>query len=353
MKRFQARRPVDVARVQEAQLTTTIRVVAEAAGVSPATVSRVLNGRVDVNAALRERVLTAVAELGYRPNGAARSLRTRATLVLGCIISDITNPFFTAMVRGVEDAAQEAGYSVVLANADEDVEKEARYLDVAVAEQMAGVVLSPAAATQPRLSVLAERGIPVVTIDRRIRGAAFDSVTINNRQVAKEATAHLIAEGWRRIGFVAGPNVTTTARDRLAGHQAALRAAGRPIENQLIETADYRVEGGYRATQTLLALPEPPDALLIANNLMTIGALDALFDAGIPVPGDIAVIGFDDVTWALGRRARITSVEQPTYDIGKRAGELLLARIRGDDAPPRSIVLPAGLVVRESSTRGG
>ncbi len=132
-------------------MSTNIRGVASAAGVSPATVSRVLNGNMDVNAELRARVLAAVSELGYRPNGAARSLRTRATLVLGIIISDITNPFFTATVRGVEDAAQEAGYSVILANADEDLEKESRYVEVAVAEQMAGVVLSPASSTQTRL----------------------------------------------------------------------------------------------------------------------------------------------------------------------------------------------------------
>jgi len=153
-------------------MPTTIKSVAAAAGVSPATVSRVLNGNTDVGSDLKARVLAAVSELGYRPNGAARSLRTRATLVLGIIISDITNPFFTALVRGMEDAAQEAGYSVVLANADEDLGKESRYLEVAAAEQMAGVVLSPASSTQTRLDVLTERNIPVVTIDRRIRAGS-------------------------------------------------------------------------------------------------------------------------------------------------------------------------------------
>src|SRR5882757_11420335 len=172
--------------------TTTIRDVAATAAVSAATVSRVLNGRVDVAPELRDRVLAAVAQLNYRPNGAARSLRTRATTVLGVIISDITNPFFTSMVRGVEDAAQEAGYSVVLANTDEDLDKERRYVEVAAAEQMAGVVLSPASSTQTRLDVLVERNIPVVTIDRRIRGSQCDSVTINNREVSRAATAHLI-----------------------------------------------------------------------------------------------------------------------------------------------------------------
>ena len=165
-------------------MPTTIRDVAAAAGVSPATVSRVLNLKEDVNADLRRRVLAAVTDLGYRRNGPARSLRTRAAMVLGIIISDITNPFFTALVRGVEDRAQLAGYSVVLANADEDVAKEARYLEVAAAEQLAGVLLSPASSRLTNIDVLLERGIPVVTIDRRLAAASVDSVTVNNRQAA-------------------------------------------------------------------------------------------------------------------------------------------------------------------------
>jgi LacI family transcriptional regulator len=332
-------------------MTTTIKVVAEAAGVSPATVSRVLNGNVEVNPRLRAQVLAAVSELGYRPNGAARSLRTRATLVLGIIISDITNPFFTAMVRGVEDAAQEAGYSVILANADEDLGKEARYLEVAVAEQMAGLVLSPASSSQTRLDLLTERNIPAVTIDRRIRGGRFDSVTINNREVAEQATAHLIAQGCKRIGLVAGPSVTTTARDRLAGYEAALRKAGRRVDQSLIASADYRIEGGYEAARHLLSMRRAPDALLVSNNLMTVGALDAVAEAGLDMPDDLAFVGFDEVSWALGRRARVTAVQQPTYQIGRRAAELLLARIRGDASKAKHIVLPAELIVRDSSRR--
>lgn len=331
-------------------MPTTIKSVAAAAGVSPATVSRVLNGNTDVGADLRARVLAAVSELGYRPNGAARSLRTRATLVLGIIISDVTNPFFTALVRGMEDAAQEAGYSVVLANADEDVEKESRYLEVAAAEQMAGVVLSPAS-SQTRLDVLTERNIPVVTIDRRIRGAQCDSVTINNREVSRAATAHLIEQGCKRIAFVAGPTVTTTARDRLTGYTAALKDAGRPVDESLIVAGDFRIDGGYEATRDVLASRRRPDGLFVSNNLMTIGALDALSEAGLSAPEDLAFVGFDDVTWALGRRTQVTVVQQPTYDIGRRAATLLLARIRGDRSEPHRVVLPAEVVVRRSSQR--
>ena len=189
-----------------------------------------MNGKADVAADLRQRVLAAVTELGYRRNGPARSLRTRAAMVLGVIISDITNPFFTAVVRGAEDQAQLAGYSVVLANADEDVAKEARYLEVAADEQMAGVLLSPASPRRTSIDVLVERGIPVVTIDRRLTAAAVDSVTVDNHAAARKAGQHLIAQGCRRVGLVAGPVQTTTGASRLAGYRAALRAAGRTVD---------------------------------------------------------------------------------------------------------------------------
>ncbi|HEX3811394.1 MAG TPA: LacI family DNA-binding transcriptional regulator [Mycobacteriales bacterium] len=329
--------------------TTTIRDVAARAAVSAATVSRVLNGRVDVAPDLRDRVLAAVAALNYRPNGAARSLRTRATTVLGVIISDITNPFFTSMVRGVEDAAQEAGYSVVLANTDEDLDKERRYVEVAAAEQMAGVVLSPASSSHTSISYLVERNIPVVTIDRRLRGAPVDSVTVNNFRAAFEATEHLIAQGCRRIGFVAGPVTTTTGSRRLAGYKAALRAAGLPDDADLVVNGDFRIDGGRAAAAELLE--QQIDGLFVANNLMTIGALEELGSRGVEPGRDLAVVGFDDINWGTALRPPLTAVSQPTYEIGQRTAELLLRRIRGEQLPLQRIVLPAKLVIRASSIR--
>jgi LacI family transcriptional regulator len=330
---------------------TTIRDVAAMARVSPATVSRVLNGKEDVGADLRRRVLGAVAELGYRRNGPARSLRTRAAMVVGIIISDITNPFFTAVVRGAEDRAQRAEYSVVLANADEDVAKEARYLEVAAAEQMAGVLLSPASPRQTSIDVLLEQGIPVVTIDRRLATPPVDSVMVNNHQAAREAAQHLISQGCRRVGLVAGPVQTTTGAGRLAGYRAALRAAGRPLDRSFIAYADFRTEGGYAATWQLLRQRRPPDGLLFSNNLMTVGGLQAIAEAGLAVPGDIAVVGFDDASWATALRPPLTVVAQPTYEIGQTAAELLLRRVDGEKFPPRHVVLRAELIQRASSQR--
>jgi LacI family transcriptional regulator len=329
---------------------TTIRDVAAAAKVSPATVSRVLNGNEDVGADLRDRVRSAVSELGYRRNGPARSLRTRAAQVLALIISDVTNPFCTAVVRGAEDQANLAGYSVVLANADEDVAKEARYLEVAAAEQMAGVLLSPAA-RETSVGILLERGIPVVTIDRRLRAAPVDSVTVNNHEAARQAAEHLISQDCRRVGLVSGPARTTTGASRLAGYRAALRAAGRTPDPDLVAQGDFRTEGGYAATRQLLRQRRPPDGLLFANNLMTVGGLRAIAEAGLAIPADIAVVGFDDASWATVLTPPLTVVAQPTYEIGQTAARLLLRRVDGEQFPPRHAVLRAGLIVRASSLR--
>jgi LacI family transcriptional regulator len=180
-----------------------------------------------------------------------------------------------------------------------------------------------------------------------------DSVTVNNRQAALEAAQHLIAQGCQRVGFVAGPVQTTTGSGRLAGYRAALRAAGRTHDPALTAYADFRTEGGYAATRQLLGLPEPPDGLLIANNLMTVGGMQAIAEAGLAVPDEIAVVGFDDVNWATALRPPLSVVTQPTYEIGQVAAEMLLRRIGGEDFAPRQVVLKAKLVRRGSSLRQG
>jgi LacI family transcriptional regulator len=332
-------------------VAVTIRDVAAAAQVSPATVSRVLNGQIQVADELRVRVEVAVAQLGYRPNGLARSLRMQATMVLGVVIADVTNPFFTAMVRGIEDTAQAAGYSVVLANADEDLAKERCYLEVAAAEQMAGVVLSPASSRRTDVSLLARHGIPLVTVDRQLSDPDIDSVSINNHLAARQVTEHLADQGCRRIAFVSGPSVTSTGQRRLAGYRTALKARGLDSGDDLVKQADFRVEGGYEATLDLLSARRRPDGLLVSNNLMALGALQALQEKGVDIPGDIAFASFDGISWARTLRPTLTVVEQPTYEIGRRAAALLLARIRGEKGPAQKVVLPAELKIGESSTR--
>ena len=330
----------------------TIHEVASTAGVSASTVSRVLNGRTDVSADLAARVHAAVKELDYRPNSIARNLRRRATMVWGLIISDIGNPFFTAMVRGIEDAAHEAGYSLVLCNSDDDLDKEQRYIEVALAEQMAGVIISPSSEASTDLSALIERGIPVVAVDRRVGRLDIDTVLVDNVWGARLATQHLMDAGCRRIACITGPTRTTTAAERLYGFRQAHEVAGLEIDEDLVILENFKEDGGYNGAERLLRNERRPDGMFVANNLMTVGALEALVDAGVPIPRDMLLVGFDDIPWARLTRPRLTTVQQPTYEMGREAGRLLAARIdHQQPGLPRTIVLPPSLQVRESSHR--
>lgn len=329
----------------------TISDVAARAGVSTATVSRALNGKSTVDPTLAERVRKAAAELGYHANGPARNLRRQETAVLALIISDVENPFFTSLARGVEDMAQTAGYSVVLCNSDEDAEKERRYIDVALQERVAGVVLSPSGASTS-VDVLRRRGTPVVAVDRPLGEAAGDQVLVDTRLAAREATAHLIAAGYRRIGCVTGPAGIRTADDRLAGYRDALRSAKGQRGSRLVRHAEYRAAGARQATLALLDEPEPPDALLVANSAMAIGVLEALSERGILLGAEVGMVAFDDVPWARLIDPALTVVAQPAYELGTVAAQLLLARIGDSSRAPTTVTLGARLVERGSSRRG-
>jgi len=257
------------------------------------------------------------------------------------------------MVRGVEDAAQEAGYSVQLANTDEDPEKEIRQLEIAAAEQLAGIILSPTSSTSANHEMLGLRGMPIVTVDRRLRGARIDSVTTTNRRAAFEATEHLIDQGCRRIGMIAGPSNVTTGAHRQSGYKSALKARQIELDNALIVTSNFRMDGGYQAAKYLLQLANRPDALLVSNSLMTIGALEAIKEADLRIPEDIALVAFDDVDWANALRAPLTVIAQPAYEVGRTAARLLLNRIRHRESPIQHAILPATLKIRQSSLKGG
>jgi LacI family transcriptional regulator len=326
--------------------------VARMARVSPATVSRVLNGTTGVSPERAERVRAAVAELQYQPFSPARALRRQLTDVWAVIVADIENPFFTSVVRGIEDGARDTGSRVLLCNSDEDMAKEAGYIDVAIAERVGGVVISVASTRQTDLSPLLNQGIPVVAIDRRPVGAKVDSVLVDNRLAAQQATEHLIERGSRRVACITGPRRLSTANERLAGYKDALAASGLGFEDALVMREDFRQAGGHEAVEQLFQHKKRPDALFIANNEMTVGALQGLQELALHVPDDVAVAGFDDTPWATLIQPSLTVVAQPTYDIGRTAAELLAgARRRGVENGHRQIVLPAKLIVRESSLR--
>lgn len=332
---------------------TTIQEVARHAGVSPATVSRVLNGNTSVHPDLVHRVRDAVAHLSYQPNGMARNLRRSESTLWAVIVSDVSNPFFTSMVRGVEDIAQDLGYSVVLCNSDESQAKEAGYVAAAVADRMAGVIISPASTPDTDLSDLVSHGIPVVAVDRRVDGAEVDTVLVDNELASQVATEHLLDMGYRRIACITGPSQAMTASERLAGYQAALRGRGIDLDQDLLRHADFRQAGGYSAMTSLLTEADP-DAVFVANNLMTVGAIECLFDRRIEIPREMGLVGFDEPPWANLIRPSLSTVGQPTYQMGRVAGELLAAR-RADRGtvparPPQQVILHATLNIRDSST---
>lgn len=323
---------------------STIQDVARAAGVSTATVSRVLNGR-DVNPEMAARVIATVKKLGYRPNGVARNLRRRTASVWGLIVSDVESTYFTTLVRGVEAVARENGYSVVVCNSGDDADQEAAYIEVALAEQMAGVILSPARPDSD-IAELTDRGIPVVTIDRQLAARTMSSVVVDNVAAAHGATSHLLDSGYRRVACVTGPQHISTAVERLEGYRNALRDRGIPLDPQLEVIENYREDGGHRAVDALMSLPSRPDALLMTNGLLTVGGLRALHELGCSIPDEIGIVGFDDSPWAQVTQPPLTTVAQPTDELGRAAAELLLA-----GGAPVTRTFKTELIIRHSSVR--
>ncbi len=313
----------------------TIYEVASMAGVSPATVSRVFNGQ-NVSAEKAKRVREAAKTLSFTPSRVARTLRMQSSEVIALVIPDIENPFFTSMARGVEDVAQAAGYSVVLCNSDEDHGKEARYLDIAIGANMAGVILA-AAGDNCDLSGLIERKRPVVAVDRSPHGFDIDAVTVDNRAGGRAATAALMEQGFKRIGCITGPRDVETATQRADGWRDAVRA-GRAVDEKYLKFADFRVDGGHKAMRELLEMAEPPDAVFVANNLMGVGALQVLTQRGT-MPPSVGMAVFGDLPFAPMAPMAITVIPLPARHLGVTAAKLLLDRINGDDQPPRTIVL--------------
>ncbi|WP_238010584.1 LacI family DNA-binding transcriptional regulator [Dactylosporangium sp. AC04546] len=318
----------------------TIYEVAALAGVSPATVSRVMNG-MSVSPERSKRVRDAAEALAFRPNRVARTLRRQHSEVIALVIPDIENPFFTSMARGVEDVAQAAGYSVLLCNTDEDHDKEARYLDIAVGANIAGVVIA-AAGDRSDVSVLIDRGRPVVAVDRGPHGFDIDAVTVDNRAGGRAAAKALFDQGFRRIACITGPRDVETATQRADGWADALAANG-GADEKLLRYANFRIDGGEQAMTELLELPEPPDAVFVANNLMSVGALQVLSQRGL-LPPAMGMAMFGDLPFMPLAPLPITVVQLPARLIGTTAASLLLERIGGDDQPARTIVLRNRLV---------
>ena len=331
----------------------TIKEVAKLAGVSVGTVSNVITGSVSVGARRRERVLKAIRELEYHPNHIARSLKLQRTKMLGIVISDITNPFFSQMERGAEDAALNRNYLLLIFNTDDDVDREKQVLSVLRSQRVDGILLVVAPSQGKPLHIVEtlKEGTPVVCLDRIPPGIEVDSVTVDNVNAARDCVRHLIARGHRRIGIITGTMALQTAQQRLQGFEETMRDAGLEVDPSWVRHGDFRSESGYQLGREILLERNRPTALFISNNLMAYGVLRAMDDLGLQCPGDLAIATFDDPPITRVFRPRLTAVSQPAYSFGYTGAELLIQRIESKQSgeSPIAIRLPTELHIRESS----
>ena len=327
------------------------RIAAEL-GVSVTTVSKVLNGQADIGETTRARVLAKVEELGYRPNAVARSLSLRRTHTLGVVIPDLMHSFFVEIVAGIESVTSAKGYGLLLCSSGEDPRKERSELDMLRARQVDGIVLASAhvSGNTDILKKLVAANCALVMIDRDDHAKVpYHRVVTDDIAVGRLATAHLAAHGRRRIAHIGGPPIVH-ARRREEGYRAALRAAGLAVDPSLVVCAGFMEADGYRAMQHLLSLQPSVDAVFAANDPTAIGAMKALWDAGLHVPDDVAVVGAGDVAHGDLLRVPLTTVAWSKEALGRRAAELLLGQIEAQPGGPfQRIVIPPTLVVRESS----
>ncbi|MBP8972556.1 MAG: LacI family DNA-binding transcriptional regulator [Anaerolineae bacterium] len=331
---------------------TTIRDVAEAAQVSTSTVSHVINGTRYVSPDTRQRVLQAMADLSYSPNRLARSLRSSQSMTLGVLLPNSANPYFAEILLGIEAACFDRGYNIILGNANDDRDRELAYLEVLISRQVDGILLISTGAYNESIALLAAHGKPVVMVDRSANSPAVDELFTANKEGGLLATSYLLGLGHRRIGCITGPSFLTPSADRVTGYFEALRGAGLPIDRTLVVTGDFQHESGYRACRQLLALAAPPTAVFACNDLMAVGALCAIHEAGLHVPDDISVVGYDDIPLASYTVPRLTTIAQPAQELGRLAVERLVTRLqKSDDTPPVQEALPVVLVERDSCRR--
>lgn len=327
----------------------TIRQVAELAGVSIATVSRALAGSDLVSSELIERVNQAARTLNYKPNLIARSFRTQRTRMVGLVISDIENPFFPAVVRGIEKVLRESNYSLLLTNSDEDEKIEWEHLQNLRAEGVAGIILAPTARDSKKYEELIESGMTLVAIDRLPAALKVDRVTANNMDRVYSAVSHLVEQGHQKIGFIAGLPKISTAYERQLGYERAMHDYGFPIHPDWIQQGSFRRENAFQAMMRILDLEDRPTAVISANNLMTLGALQAINERQVKIPDEMAIVGYDDMSWATSLNPPLTVIAQPNLELGRVAAQLLLDRLQDHSRPHRHIILDTQLIVRASS----
>ena len=330
-------------------MKVTIKDVAKRASVSPATVSRVVGNYGYVSDKNRRKILAAVQELGYRPNTIARSMVTKSTHTIGFVVTDITNPFFAQLARGVEAITWRNGYTLVLANTDEDVAHERAIISAFQEKWVDAFIVVPASSKKaPHLEEIVQNGIPLVLLDRGVDDLAVDKVMVDNENGAFNAVSHLIQLGHQRIGIILDNLDITTNAERLNGYLRALAEHHIQVTDKLIQSCQYTRQSAYQIITQMLHGSDRPTALFTTNNFMTLGAFKAIHDAGLRIPGDIALVGFDDLDWAMVNATQLTAVSQPVTEMGNIAGQRILAILKGERNPPMEIRLKTTFIVRDS-----
>lgn len=326
----------------------TITLLARRLGVSTATVSLALNDHPRVSARTRERVKRLARRLNYTPDLLARGLVTRRAGVLGLVVADIANGYFARLARRVEDAARERGFGLVIASTDEDPAREARVLEMMLQRRVDGLILTSTASSARPLRGSTHAAVPLVLLGRLPAGARADSVSMDNRRGGYLAARHLLETGRRRIAMITGPRGLSDARGRLEGYVQALAEAGLAANGAFVVDGDFSEASGFQGMRRLLGQWPRPDAVVVQNNLMLIGAMRAVRELGLSIPDDLAVVGFDEVEWSDIVEPPITMVEQPVAAMGQLAVELLLRRIEGDRTRAQRLVVEPVLRIRRS-----
>ncbi len=342
-------------------MTTTIKDIAREANVSYATVSRALNNKYGVHPSTQERILTIAKRLNYTPNAIARGLVTRQTFTIGLILPDITNPFFPEVARGVEEGAQEQGYSVFLCNTNWERHRETEYIRLLSERRVDGLILAPISNSAEE----AERELPddisVVYVSNVPRNTEHSYVEIDNIRGGFLATKHLIDAGFDKIGFIGAVEDSLTVDERLEGYRMAFVRSGMEVDEHFLHLGHFRQETGYRVIRDMIESGDFPRAVFAENDLIALGVMQGVRDAGLEVPGDVAVVGFDDIPFASFRDIQLSTVYQPKYEMGKLAAQILIDQIttsvasgtNGERAKQnghsRRVILEPELIVRGST----
>jgi DNA-binding LacI/PurR family transcriptional regulator len=327
---------------------TTVKDVAKRAGVSVATVSRVLCGYLHVSESTRTRVLQTIEELNFRPDQVARSLRRRRTNLIGFIVSTIENMFFTEAAHAAEQAARQRGYNLIVCNTDEDPLREQAYLDVLDRQLIAGIILAPAPGAATHLQSYLDDGLPILLINRRLEHLQCSSITSDDEEVAYRCVEYLLQQGRRRIAAITGLSDVYTTQARLQGYRRALFSAGFPVDPSIEVSGWANLKGGYLATREVMQGANPPDALFVFNNVMIQGAIMALQDLSIEWSQSVDVAGFGAFQTARLYRPPLTLIEQPAREMGRKAAELLIAQVEHKlEERAHHIILNNRLILRD------